>query len=238
MTCDIFIRSYYRDFSWLAYCLEAISRHCRGFRKVVLVVPASSRERLDWLGLKADETLTCPDYRDDYLGQQVTKLHADLLTDADFICHIDSDCIFQRRTRPADLFQDGRPRVLMARYARLDRHVPWKALTERFLGWPVANEFMRTPPYTFPRWLYPALRQHAQAKHGMPLEQYIVSQPPRGFSEFNALSAYAFRRHREHFTWVDVHRQAPPKPVCRVYWSWAGIDAKTRGELEALTRGT
>ena len=150
MTCDILIRSYYKDLDWLHYALRSIRRHCRGFSRVVLVVPHSSRERLHWLGLAGDTIWSSPDYRDDYLGQQVSKLSADLYTDAEFVCHIDSDCMFYRDTTPADLFVQGKPRVLMTPYARLDPHVPWKGITEQFLGIPVEFEFMRTPPYVFP----------------------------------------------------------------------------------------
>lgn len=237
MTCDIVIRSYYRDFRWLRYCLTSIARFCVGFRRVVLVVPESSRERLAWRDLRGDVTIWCPDYADDYLGQQVTKLHADALTDADYVCHVDSDCVFERCTEPADLIDgEGRPRVRMAPYRVLDRHVPWKALTEGFLGMKVEYEFMRDPPYTFPRWIYPALRDYAWSRHGVSLESYILSRPPRGFSEQNALAAYAYGHHRDAFTWHDVAADSAPGPPCRAYWSWAGVDESTAHELDQLLR--
>lgn len=187
-----------------------------------------------WLKLDADRVVTCPDYRDDYLGQQVTKLHADLLSDADYICHVDSDCVFQRPTTPENLAGAGRPYVLMEPYARLDPHVPWRALTERFLGGKVTHEFMRRPPYTFPRWIYPELRDHCRALHGTTLEDYVLGRPPRGFSEFNALGAYAYRHHRDAFTWIDAtHGSAPPEP-CRVFWSRQDLDATVREEISRL----
>jgi hypothetical protein len=233
--CDILIRSYQRDFGWLAQCLRSIERFCEGFRDVVVVVPRSSHERLSRLRLPLDpRTLSCPDYRQDYLGQQVTKLHADLYTDADYVCHVDSDCVFRRLTRPEDLLADGRPRVNMAPYAVLDRYLPWRDATERFLGLPVAYEFMRTPPYTFPRWLYQSVRDHAIARHGRSVTQYVLAQEPRGFSEFNALAAYGFWRNRAAFDWCDVSQVATPEPSCRVYWSWAGLDPTTLGEIDAL----
>jgi hypothetical protein len=91
-----------------------------------------------------------------------------------------------------DLFEQGKPRILMSAYQNLDPHIPWKSVIENFLQRQVEYEYMRTPPYTFPRWIYGALREHALRLHGVPLERYILSQPPRGFSEFNALGAYAF----------------------------------------------
>ena len=70
MTCDILIRSYYKDFGWLRYALRSIRKYCRGFSKVIVVVPKSSRQKLDWMGLAGDVTITCPNYRDDYLGPE------------------------------------------------------------------------------------------------------------------------------------------------------------------------
>ncbi len=198
------------------------------------MVPAASRERLDWLGLSGDRTITCPDYADDYLGQQVTKLHADLLTDADYVCHVDSDCVFVRSTQPSDLFDRDIPRVTMVPYRTLDRQVPWRDITQRFIGAPIEYEYMRGPPYTFPVWLYPALREHTRALHGMTAERYVLSQPPRGFSEINALGAYAYVRHRDSFSWHDLSSASAPDPACHVYWSWGGIDSATQEELETL----
>jgi len=231
--CDIVIRSYYKDLGWLAYALRSIRRYCRGFSNVVLIVPRSSRERLDWSGLSGDVTVNCPDYRDDYLGQQVTKLTADTFSDADYICHIDSDCVFTRPTSPDDLFEGGKPVVLMTPYSALDRHVPWRELTERALEREVPWEFMRMPPYTFPRWIYGAFREHLAAVHGRPLEDYVLSQPARGFSEFNALGAFAYLYHRDCFAWRTVDA-APPDSPCEAFWSWGGVDSATRGRLERL----
>jgi hypothetical protein len=233
-SCDIVIRSYYRDFRWLRYCLASIERYCAGFRNVVVVIPKASKAKWDWLGLSADRVVCCPDYRDDYLGQQVTKLHADTYSDADYVCHVDSDCIFQRPITPVDLAAGHRPYVLMAKYAHLDPHVPWRALTERFLGEEVSHEFMRRPPYTFPRWIYAALRKQCRERHGLSIEEYVLSRPPRGFSEFNALGAYAYRHHYDAFAWIDVTDGAVPPEPCRVFWSRQCLDAKVRREIQEL----
>ncbi|HEY0484017.1 MAG TPA: DUF6492 family protein [Kofleriaceae bacterium] len=235
--CDIVIRSYYKDFEWLAYCLRSIERYGRGFRRVIVIVPRSSRAKLDWLGIRADTIVDCEDHRDDYLGQQVTKLTADRYTDAELLCHIDSDCLFRRTTTPDALVVAGRPRVLMAAYRALDPRLAWQAVTERLLGEPVEYEFMRTPPYVFPRWLYAALRGHVEALHRTSIERYILAQPPRGFSEWNALGAFAYRHHRSAFEFVDVG--AGPSPLVddgplRVFWSWGGIDAAVRAEIEQI----
>jgi hypothetical protein len=238
MRCDIFIRTYYKDLQWLGFCLRSVRRFCSGFSRVILVVPQASRVRLDWHGIAGDLTVNCPNYADDYLGQQVSKLLADQWSDADFICHIDADCIFSRPNHASELMHGGKPRVLFAPYARLDRHVPWQPLVQDLLGGKVEHEFMRTPPYTFPRWLYGEFRAFVRQRHGVEMEEYVLRQPARGFSEFNALGAFAFRHYPEAFHWVDEHAWPAGRRPCRVYWSWGGIDRRLRSELELLLADT
>jgi hypothetical protein len=236
VTCDIFVRSYWKDLAWLELCLASVARFCVGFREVVVVVPRSSeawlRRRLG--RLEGARLELGPDYPDDYLGQQVTKLHADDYTDADLVCHVDSDCIFCAPTRPDDLLDSGRPRIVTRPYALLDRHWPWRRPTEEFLGQVVTHDFMQRPPFVFPRWLYARLREHALRRHGVRLERYVLSRPPRGFSEFNALGAYAHAYHPEAFAWIDASVVEPGPPSCRWYWSWGGLDAATADEVREL----
>jgi hypothetical protein len=98
----------------------------------------------------------------------------------------------------------------------------------------VRDDFMYHPPFTFPRWLYPRLREHAVAEHAVDLETYIAAQPPRGFSEFNVLGAFAWAHYRDRFVWVETTIEPLRDPHCRWYWSWAGLDAQTRSEIEAI----
>ncbi|MFJ9825133.1 hypothetical protein ACIRSU_12235 [Streptomyces sp. NPDC101160] len=190
----------------------------------------------------------CPDYRDDYLGQQVSKLHADEFTDADLICHVDSDVVFTRPVSPADLLDAGLPWIVRRAVSLLGRHRPWLAPTEEFLGRPVAYDFMQQPPFTYPRWLYPEVRALSLARHGIPLDRYVAGRPPRGFSEFNVLGAHAYAAHRAEFAWYDADAHTDTYPdtgtdaarvprLCRWYWSRGGIDAALRRELEEITGG-
>ena len=234
MTCDILVRSYYKDLGWLGHCLRSIERWCTGFRRVIVVVPESTRPRLVTHDLAYDELIVCADQRDDYLGQQVTKLSADTLTDADVICHIDSDCVFRRPTTPDDLHDGGRLRQHLMPYEELPANIPWKRITEEFLGRPVEFEFMRRQPQAFPRWIYPELRAHARARHGRELADYVLAQPHRGFSEFNALGAYAYYFHHDEFAWVDLTGPGVPDPLCACFWSWGGIGPAVESEIEAL----
>lgn len=233
MNTSILIRCYWKDLDWLQLCLRAIECHCHGFSEVVVVVPESSRAWVLRNPLPSCARLIYgPVFSDDYLGQQVTKLQSDLFVEADLIMHVDADCIFTRATQPQDLAPGGRPLVLTRPIAELGRHYPWRHPTEEFLGFAVNLDFMQRPPFVYPRWLYPLLRQHCLATHGLPIERYVMSRPLRGFSEFNALGAYAFRHHAEAFDFRCIGSDVPP-PHCDWYWSWGGLTPEILQRIEA-----
>ena len=72
--------------------------------------------------------------------------------------------------------------------------------------------------------------------HGVGIETYIEAQPARGFSEYNALGAFAWERHRERFTWIEAVPCPSGTPHCRWYWSWGGIDDAIRSEILDIVR--
>jgi hypothetical protein len=237
-TVDIFIRTYYKDLPWLAYCLRAIETYAHGFRRVVLVAPASSAARLRRSGLGLSVTThICEDFADDYLGQQVTKLLADQYSDADFICHLDSDCILRRAVTPSDLIVEGKAVMSMTPYAALPHDEGWRRLSAAFLRRPVEFDFMRRPPFVYPRWLYPALRDFTVSEHGRPLADHIVAQPPRGFSEFNAMGALAYYRFFDRFHWRLVESNQRDESFCRWFWSWDGLSPDAEHEIAAILTG-
>jgi hypothetical protein len=234
-SCALFIRSYWRDLGWLALCLASVERFCHGFTETVVVLPRSSQSWLRRTRLPSFARVElCDVYHDDYLGQQITKLHADEFTTADFVCYVDADCVFTTPTSPADFIVDGRARVEKRPIDTLPRERPWVRPTETFLGWPVQFDFMCHPPFTYPRWLLGRVRQHAVRTHRMALDVYIASQPPRGFSEFNVLGAFAWERCRDAFVWEEAEQLSPADRHCRWYWSWGGLDRSTLAEIRSI----
>jgi hypothetical protein len=232
---DLFIRSYYKDLAWLSYCLRSVRKYGRGFRKVILVVPHSSAARLARSLLDHEvEPHFCEDFVDDYLGQQVTKLYADQYTDADYICHLDSDCLIRRAINPQELFVDGKILIQMTPYLVLPQAIGWQRLSERFMCRHVEYDFMRRQPFIFPRWLYPAVRAYAEQVQRRSLYNYILSQPPRGFSEYNAMGAVAYYLYFDKFVWRERTLPDPDESICRWFWSWEGISAATQEEIDKI----
>jgi hypothetical protein len=215
---DLVLRSYRGDFGWLAYALRSLHRHAKGVRNYHIIVPAGDSHLL--AHLTAEQVHECPIYGDDYLGQQVSKLMADVYSDAEYILHWDSDTVLLKPMSPLSLMVDGKPIVYYEPYEKVGRE-PWQPIVTEVLGWEPKYEFMRRHPFMYPRWLHVEVRQFLEERHGMSLEQYITNRPYRSFSEFNVLGAYAYEKHRDKFAWMDPHNG---QVFVRQFRSWDGLE--------------
>ena len=242
--CDIFIRTYPGDYQWLDCCLQSIAKFCTGFRKLWVVTPQCNPQPEGSL-LLANGSLLPVQWKemndespDGYLAQQITKLYADVITDyqPDHILHVDSDVIFTRPTTPGDFLNGNKVSWYYTPYSAIQ--TPWQPITEKFMGCAIPYEFMRRLPIMVPRWLYPKLREFAFSQHGMPIAEYIRMQPQRAFSEFNALGAYAYFKHRDQFNWQHTQEEGSmPAPLARQFHSWGGLTDEIRKEIEGILNG-
>jgi hypothetical protein len=222
---DIFIRSYEKDFEWLYYCLQSIRKFCKGFNSVVIVVPHSDKDKLNFC---QDELVhgTC-DNCEGYLAQQVTKLYADNFCKADYVLHVDSDCIFTKETRPEDFFKNDKPVILYEDNVQS----PWQEIARITLGWFDSREYMRRMPIIYPTWIYPEFRKWIKENQKHELETWICSQPYRQFSEFNTVGQWANKLHNEKFTWLLPSEM---DMFATQHWSWGGIESVKQQIQEIL----
>jgi len=231
MKTDILIVSYAKDFQFCEYNIRSIYKFCKGFRHLVLLVPTTDVAMFGRLMKYSTEEL--PLIIKTYLvypgkgfnHHQIMKCYADVLCqDADFILHTDSDCMFTKPTTPSDYFVDGKPVLLMQKYEELEEKgaLHWKPQTERALGVSVDYEFMRRHPAVHYAITYSRLRNHIERTHATSFFNYVILQKNealQGFSEFNALGAFA------HFSgmpylWWNVSVTPPPDPHLIQFWSW------------------
>jgi hypothetical protein len=240
-TTDIFIRSFHRDRYWLALALRSIAAFVSGHRRVVVVVPRSSLGRMEPTDIASHgvQLRVCGDYADDYLGQQVTKLHADLYTDADVILHLDSDQVF---VAPCDLsarlFDRGRPRMAWEQDSVRPRTDGWRRCPTAFLGEPVQPDVTGPPPLVVPRDVYPRIRAFCRETHGMSIRRYAFAVGAAQFCEFALLRGFVLAREPERCAWVESDRH-PLLPECRNFWSRTQTPDSVAGSLPAeLTAGT
>lgn len=234
-TVDIFIRTYKDDIKWLRYCLASIQKFCTGFRDVVIVIPESQKKYLDELNLTREKIHTCPSYKDDYLGQQITKLYADSYSDADYILYPDSDTLFTIPVTPKDFTREGKPLILKTKYEKVETAIIWKPVTEKALSYSVDFEFMRRLPFCYHSSTLKNVREYIRQTHGIELMDYIQKQPNRQFSEFNVVGAYADKFERGKYDFQDTDDGLPTLYV-RQFWSWGGITNEVLTEINEILK--
>jgi hypothetical protein len=233
---DIFIRTYFRDFRWLDLCLLSIMKHVQGFRRIIVAMPASSLERLrgrEILAAAKVTVLACPEYSNDYLGQQVDKLNADLVTDASLIAHIDSDCIFSRPcSLPTLMTRSGRPIMRVLRQSRRPASDGWRRCIVDFHGQPLPFDPLVPLPIAYPSHLYRDLRARSRDRHGVGLDGWVLSRRIDAVSEFCLMAGEAWFNRRDDFCWVSADDEVDWP--CAVYWSRSPQEAETRAEVSRV----
>lgn len=230
-THDIFIRTCAKDLPWLRYCLQGIHRFTKGFRQVVIVAPNSARPGLERWGLTLERVHYIQEYKNDYLGQQITKLHADTWTDADYIWFVDSDVIFNRPTTPDLMFCKGKPVYYLTPVEQVG-DIPWIGITEMFLGWRPRFEYMRRMPMMYPGDMLVNFRTHAQTLHKIQVGDWIEHN--QKFSEFNAFGAWAHRFQPDRFYWWNTVELEQPPPFATQFWTWGGITPDVKAKIERI----
>jgi len=245
MTNDIFIKSCAKDVDWLKYSLRSIQKFCTGFRDVVLLFPEEEKEALKPLNLTTEKVHYTHEQGDRYLWQQVEKLRAYTYSDADYFTYVDSDVVFTKPVSPKDLFdgESERPIVLYTPYSALMKDgapdTPWQPITSAALKHPVEYEFMRRHPMTASRRLLMLFDAFMNHTHKMSVQDYVMAQKNRQFSEFNALFAFSFyiggiAYLESHF--VNTEPAPIPAPVARQFWSWSGVTEDERRQIEEILK--
>ena len=232
--------SYDKDLEWLKYQKQSFDKFCSGYHSYTVVSYPEDNERLQkWLNNEGISSFTSnhsKNIKKGYMKQQIIKLHADdFCGDADYIMHVDSDCVFHTKNKPSDYFIEGKPVMLMTSYEgptlKNDQAYCWKKITEDALGENVEYEFMRRIPLIYPIGLYKELRDFIISVHGKTITEYVENGG--ALSEFNLLGAYCWRYHRDKFYWINTDISTPPKEVLRQFWSYGGV-SKNEKEIDKL----
>lgn len=239
MSTDILIVSHEWDFCYLRHCLRSIAKFATEFNKVVLVIPNEtefSALHAVIRGINIPLEIIGKDQwpENGMLFHEWMIMDADeLCPSADFILHMDSDCIFTEPVTPEDYFNDGKPILLYAPYEwcvmqfQNENFRHWKTATERAIGGRNDYEFMRRHPAVHYRETYRTARQCINAHTGMEAPDYIRKQRgeyPQGFCEFVTLGEIAWRHYHERYCWIDQTRYRYPKNKMFQMWSHGPLD--------------
>lgn len=228
---SIFIRTYHKDLKWLNYCLESIHKNLSGFSEIVICIPTGQETLLSHL--TSEKVVTCKIYKDDYLGQQISKIQAHHHCKGDYILFVDSDVIFKPNANVLDYFYENKPIILKANYNSVGEAICWKKPTEKLFKEKIEFEYMRFAPQIFHKSTLEMFNDSFPD-----IENYVISQPYRQFSEFNALGFYAEKMQPDDYSITDVTNGVPeylPKNKAHQFWSWSGL--KESEEIKKIING-
>jgi hypothetical protein len=228
---EIFIVSYLKDLDYLKYCLRSIQKFARGFSGLTILVPSVESEAFQWMGALGFNVrhYKAPEDRNYWhLAHQLQKCRADeWCPNADWILHMDSDCIFTEPVTPQDYFVGGRAVLLYRHYSQL-KDTPWQATVETALKHPAPYLTMIRHPSVYHRDLYPFTRRLITEAHEKNFDDYVMSCKPSfpwGFSEFSTMGTVAMRpEFRDSYHFIDVGREGRPKDKLTQFWSLSPID--------------
>jgi hypothetical protein len=233
--------------------VRSIRRFAAGFGGVTIAVPTADAPRFAGLG---DRLVTFDERRwRAFLHHQIMVVRADeACPDADFILHMDSDCVFVEPVTPADYVRDGKAVMMRERFDLIREkyrgahragaaRAKWQRVAERALGLPVEYETMVRHPAVHPRQIYPEVRAQIERTHGVAFDDYVFGcWLPNRFAEFPTLGGYALHSHPEWYEWIDatsphasfaMEKAAGVREKMRQFHSPDGV-ARHREELERL----
>lgn len=239
MNTSLLIVTFRRDFPYLKYCLRSISRFATGFHRLHILVPTGQGDEVQ--SMCVVEQINMPMVVSEYeewpgkgmMHHMLKIMYADdYCFDADFIAHIDSDCVFTEAVTPNDYIKDGRPILRYERFENIGRRHPgataWQAPTERCLPFAIPWETMRCHPGVHIREVYPEARLLIEDKTQKTLDQYLQSVGhtyPEQFCEFVTLGNVAMRCFPNRYHLVEQFSdQVQPDNKLIQTWSRARVD--------------
>lgn len=245
---EILIVSYAKDYPWLKYSLKSTLKYAKGFHAITVVVPRKSEAQFAHLCEAYDVRLQLFDEAEDKgrTHQQIIKCLADqyVTTEAEYIFHMDSDCIWHTPSTPGNYFHDGKPIYVIRPYDSLydaEKQVnsdcyQWKAVAEKALGFEIKQYTMCRHPTVFPRWLYPEFRNWIECQQKAPFTEWVLAQHkpfPDGFAEFPTIGAFAYEFYHQEFHWVDCAKEPDAQPDrMKNFWSHGGLLPDIKAQIE------
>lgn len=217
-TVDIFYKSYSQDYKWLYYSLRSLIKNVKGYNKVIILIPENEKELFDTRVLpERTEIHYVKEYGTGYLYQQWCKISAHRFSSADYIMFSDSDCIFDHEINVQEFIADDKPEILYTDYSKVGDAICWKEVTEAFIKEPMQYEMMRRNCLIYHTDTLKAIEKYE------PNLEYIIMNGVR-FSEFNAMSAYAWFHERDKYNFVNTDEWTYTDPKAKQYHSWSEFE--------------
>lgn len=213
MKIDFFLKSFKPDFYLLQFALLSIKKWITGYNNIILLIPEKDKHDFDTRNLP-ERTLIyyVEDKSPGWLYQQVCKLDAHKYSNADYIMFSDSDCIATRPVNIQDCIKDGRPEILYTDWSSVGDAICWRKPTEEIMGETILWEGMRRNNQVMHRDTLVNISNWRPK-----LEETILSMDR--FSEFNLMSAFAYKYEREKYRFTDTANWTYVPPLMEQVWS-------------------
>lgn len=207
-----------RDFHWLRYSLESVVKFTSGFSGVMVLVPTCDLQKFKEFERYSTSRLPVV-FKDflEYPGKGFVhhlamKCYADVLCpDADFVLHMDPDCLFCKPTTPSDYFTNGNPDLLIEPYDLLKQYhtnrYNWKFVTQAAVGFDCEFETMCRHPAVHYAATYETTRRVVEANSKAPFIDFVLRQKnsfPQGFGEFNTLGAVVVKYAANRYNLINL----------------------------------
>lgn len=207
MTLGALIVSFDRDAEALAITAKALTQRCIGLDDLVVVTHPGTGERVKAvctdLGIRSVED-TEAGHLPGYIGQQYSKLKADLWLQTDCVLHVDSDTVAIREHSKDYWITNSKIRLYSQRADSAEARIWYDVMTNVLGVVPERDYVMVTHPIVHLRSVHAAARNYVESVHKLPLLDYLAGTRP--FSEFNLLGHIAQSEFQDFYEVIDSPR--------------------------------
>ncbi len=236
-TTALLIVTYRKDFPYLEWCLKSIAKFCTGFMELKLLVPHEDATRAREMLTESQfpfctEVVSYEEQPDKGMLLHMVKImQAHHFTKAQYIAHLDADCLITEPLDAADLFVDGKAilrfeefKEIIKRHDAMER---WRVAVGECLPFSPKFETMRAHPGVFHRDTYELCRELIEKKTNTSMASFILRGPnafPQEFCEFNTLGNVAMEKQRHLYHPVMQTDDCPtPDNKLQQFWGHGSI---------------
>jgi hypothetical protein len=244
-TTDIFIKTYYKDYAWLEWCLKSIAKFTSGYRNIVIVSDTGPRIPENFISIVPfnihyvdlpKKSPTFVEHGVGYLWQQYIKLTWYEYTDADEVFIIDSDEMFTCSTNIQDFRISGKFPWYYRDWSRAGTGRCWKPSTDFMLKHDTPFDAMSVSGFVFQKKTSIALKNHICYIHDVgDIWDIVLKYDMPTFSEFNIYGNFVYLYDRDEYVWVinaDISQII--NTTIKKDWSWGGLTRKNMRERQEI----
>ncbi len=251
---EVLIITYAKDWDWLVYALRCCRKFLSGFQGVTVACPNADMAKFNTLLHQFDVRL----YGYDEVPGKGMLQHFVKMAEADlflpsttkYFLTLDADAMFHTSSRPEHFFWMDKPYWIVRTWDSLTTDDPrnpgakcisdcyqWRSVTAAQLGFDPELYTMCVNSQAMPLSMLKHYREHLQSVHKKPFKKYMLegrNEFPQTRVDFNALGAFAYKFHRDEFTWFDIEKGPFPQDRKKVYWSHGGLNPEIVTEIEGF----